>query len=200
MNYCNTKLKICIFIICLYNAIIFTIETLIIVFLIFCIGVFMNQLLNRKKAGIMAVIINICFLIVHILMLYIFSKNNVTPMVRFNIFSIIFYTVMLIIIRMGFLLFFNVATYLEVVLHMTLAIIYTGWDSGFQITLIGMNALAFFAEYIGRTVTGRYIPAAPLGILGMVAYLSSYIYTHIIILFHMFYPKVQFFHFRLFGQ
>lgn len=138
----------------------------------------MNQLLNRKKAGIMAVIINICFLLVHMLMLYIFSKNNVTPMVKFNIFSIIFYLVMLIIIRMGFLLFFNVATYLEVVLHMTLAIIYTGWDNGFQITLIGMNALAFFAEYIGRTVTGRYIPAAPLGILGMVAYLSSYIYTH----------------------
>lgn len=137
----------------------------------------MNQLLNPKKAKIMALFINMCFLLIHILMLYVFSINNVTPMVRFNIFSIIFYIVMLFFIKFDFLLFFNVATYVEVLIHMTLAIIYTGWDNGFQITLIGMNALAFFAEYIGRTVTGRYIPAAPLGILGMIFYLGSYILT-----------------------
>ena len=31
---------------------------------------------------------------------------------------------------------------------MTLAVIYTGWGNGFQITLIGMNILTFFAEYV----------------------------------------------------
>ena len=111
-------------------------------------------------------------------MIYIFTENNVTPMVQFNIFSIIFYVISLVIIYFGFFRFFVVSTYLEILLHMTLAIIYTGWDHGFQITLIGINSLAFFAEYLGRSIQDKYVPAAPLGILGMIFYIASFILTN----------------------
>ena len=111
-------------------------------------------------------------------MIYIFTENNVTPMVQFNIFSIIFYVSMLIIIYLGFFRFFVTATYLEIVLHMTLAIIFTGWDHGFQITLIGINSLAFFAEYVSRSMQDKYVPAAPLGTLGMISYIVSFIITN----------------------
>lgn len=145
----------------------------------------MNQLLDRSKAKLICYLLNLCFLVIHFLMFYIFTENNVLPMVHFNIFSIVFYVSTLAVIYFGFFRFFVVATYLEILVHMTLAIIYTGWGHGFQITLIGINSLAFFAEYLGRSIQGKYIPAAPLGILGMIFYIFSYILT---IKFGVLYP------------
>ena len=137
----------------------------------------MNQLFGIKKGKIICFFIDICFLLIHILMFFLFMHNHVTPMITFNIFSIVFYLVMPVFIKLGYLRFFIVATDIEVVIHMTLAIIYTGWGNGFQITLIGIIPLTFFAEYLGRTIRGKYVPALPLGILGMVAYLFSYLFT-----------------------
>lgn len=111
-------------------------------------------------------------------MVCLFAANNVTPMIKFNIFSIIFYLFTLFMIYKGFLRYFVVGTYLEVLLHMTLAVIYTGWDHGFQITLIGMNILTFFAEYVGRSISRKYVPAMPLCILGMLAYVNSFILSN----------------------
>ena len=108
-------------------------------------------------------------------MVYLFAVNHVTPMMKFNIFSIAFYLFTLFMIHKSFLRYFVIGTYLEVLLHMTLAVIYTGWGNGFQITLIGMNILTFFAEYVGRSIRGKYVPAIPLCILGMLAYISSFI-------------------------
>lgn len=135
----------------------------------------MNQLLNYSRAKLFCYVINICFLVIHILMIILFAVNSVTPMFRFNIFSIIFYILTLIIIHKGYLRFFVIGTYYEVLLHMTLAVIFTGWDHGFQITLIGMNILTFFAEYVGRSIRGKYVPASPLCISGMLAYIISFI-------------------------
>jgi diguanylate cyclase (GGDEF)-like protein len=73
------------------------------------------------------------------------------------------------------LLTFIVATYLEVLVHMTLAVYFTGWENGFQITLFGMNIMIFFAEYLGRSIEGRYVPALPFSILGMFMYIGAYI-------------------------
>ncbi|MCR5544080.1 MAG: GGDEF domain-containing protein [Eubacterium sp.] len=138
----------------------------------------MNQLFDRSKAKIICYSMDIIFLCIHFLMLYIFASNDVSPMVKFNIFSITFYACSLLAIRFDFLRFFIIASYMEILLHMTLAIIYTGWGNGFQITIIGINSLAFFAEYVGRSLRGKYVPAAPLGILGMILYIFSYIFVY----------------------
>ncbi len=111
-------------------------------------------------------------------MVYLFAVNHVTPMVRFNIFSIIFYLFTLYMIRRGFLRYFVVGTYIEVLLHMFLAVLYTGWDHGFQVTLIGMNILTFFAEYVGRSISKKYVPATPLCTLGMLSYIISFILSN----------------------
>ena len=137
----------------------------------------MNQLLNHEKAKLFCYVVSLCFLSIHILMLIIFALNHVTPMVYFNIFSIFFYVISLLFIKLRYLRFFVISTYLEVLIHMTLAVFYTGWGNGFQITLIGMNALAFFAEYIGRSIRGKYVPATPLCLAGMCAYTFSYFIT-----------------------
>ncbi|WP_051538043.1 GGDEF domain-containing protein [Butyrivibrio proteoclasticus] len=132
--------------------------------------------MNMKRAKLIAAGMAICFLFIHILMIAIFVQCGVTPMVRFNVFSIAFYIFTLFVVYKEWLPFYAVSVYLEVVAHMTLAVLLTGWKAGFQITLIGMNVLAFYAEYTGRTLKLKYIKVMPMCIVGMALYLGSYIY------------------------
>ena len=132
--------------------------------------------MNLKRAKLLAYCIAVCFLFIHILMFLIFLQCEVPPLVKFNIFSICFYLVILFVVYKNWFPLFTVAVYLEVVAHMTFAIILTGWDTGFQVTLIGMNVLAFYAEYTGRSLKQKYIKVLPLCILGMGMYLASFIH------------------------
>ena len=136
----------------------------------------MNMTLKRAK--LMSFGMCVCFLLIHFLMISIFYQCGVTPMVKFNIFSICFYIFMIFAVYKEWLLFSTISIYLEVGLHMTLAIIFTGWNSGFQITLIGMNVLAFYAEYTGRRLRMKHFRMIPICIIGMCLYLGSYIYLN----------------------
>ncbi len=136
------------------------------------------MLMNMRQARIIAAGMAIVFLMIHVLMIMMFTQCGVWPMVRFNVFSILFYVAMLWVSYKGWLPFYAPAVYLEVVVHMTLAVIYTGWGHGFEITLIGMNVLAFYAEYVGRTLKIRYVRMLPCCFLGMACYLGAFLYEH----------------------
>lgn len=132
--------------------------------------------MNLKRAKVLSYCIAVCFLFIHILMLLIFLLCKVPPLVKFNIFSICFYIAILFAVHKNWLQFYTVAVYLEVVAHMTFATLLTGWETGFQVTLIGMNVLAFYAEYTGRSLKIKCIKVLPLTILGMLAYLAAYMH------------------------
>jgi diguanylate cyclase (GGDEF)-like protein len=138
----------------------------------------MNELLNKKTARLLAGGLDISFLVVHIAMFFIFRSCGVTPMVRFNLFSIVFYIVMLGVIARGELFYFTLGTYLEVVLHMTAAVCFVGTGAGFQVTLVGINILLFYAEYVARCLKERYILSDPLAAGGMVVYLAGIVYSY----------------------
>ena len=116
------------------------------------------------------------FLFIHIIMYHVFKLNNVTPMVRLNVFSIVFYSVMLFVVYKRWNTFYSIAVYIEVLVHMTMAIVLTGWDSGFQISIIGMSILLFNSEYLGRVHNMTRVRMMPMGIVGMICYLGSYIW------------------------
>ena len=134
--------------------------------------------MNMKRTKLVSAGIAICFLLVHVLMITIFYQCEVYPMVYFNIFSIWYYFFSLFLVYKEWFPAFTVTVYLEVAMHMTLAVLLTGWGSGFQVTLIGMNVLAFYAEYTGRSLKLKIIRVMPFCILGMFLYLGSYVYLH----------------------
>lgn len=140
----------------------------------------MNELLNRKNARLMAGALDGGFLLIHILLFFIFRSCGVAPMVKFNIFSILFYLGMLWIVVRGTLFYFVIATYVEVVVHMTLAVCLVGAAAGFQVTLVSMNLLLFYAEYVGRSLHTRYINATALSLGGMVLYLGGIVYSYFV--------------------
>lgn len=92
------------------------------------------------------------FLVVHAVLFGLFKKSGVTPMCYVNIGSVLFYCAML---------------YAD----MGLAEYYTGWNGDFQITLIGICILLFYAEYIGRSMHISYTPSLYLVPVAVLAYM-----------------------------
>ena len=111
------------------------------------------------------------FLVVHAVLFGLFKKSGVTPMCYVNTGSVLFYCAMLYAVHRNRLHGFVVATFLEICLHMGLAEYYTGWNGDFQITLIGICILLFYAEYIGRSMHISYTPSLYLVPVAVIAYM-----------------------------
>ncbi len=130
-----------------------------------------NSIYSMKNAKVMALMLSVCFLCIHIFMLFLFYKYKVYPMAYFNIFSIAFYAFSILIVLKGYLRYYHIFIYLEVVLHMSLAVYFTGWTSGFQVTIISMNILLFYSLYLVRRLKIQTPGALPFACIGMTAYL-----------------------------
>ena len=140
----------------------------------------MTTMFSMRKARIMAAVITGIYLIIHIFLFFFFRHYGVTPMARFNLGSIVFYGVILIVCdKVGYYIFAP-AVFIEVVLHMAGAAIFTGWESGFQITLVGTNVLLFYSEYVQRRLEQPYVRALPLAVSSMAVYLFLCVYDHLI--------------------
>ncbi len=134
----------------------------------------MNPEMYEIKVRKPALILSSGFLMIHIAMAVMFYVFKVTPMVFVNLFSILFYIGTFFLIRHRYLRTFIVTVFLEVMIHMFLAVIFVGWNSGFQISMIGMVILGFYAEYAFRSVGRNYISGIALGMLALAFYLNAY--------------------------
>lgn len=130
------------------------------------------EMLTEKRVRRMCLIMSGLFLLIHVCMLILFSRWRVPPLIWANVFSVLFYVVMGWLIQRGRFKVVAIAIFLEVVAHMGLTIFFIGWGAGFQICLIGICVLLFYAEYVGHsmrmsTVSSiRLAPAAGLVYLG----------------------------------
>ena len=134
---------------------------------------------NAQRARQMGCGLSVCFLLVHVTMLLLFRQYGVTPMVRFNAFSIVFYLLSFLMLRTGYLWLYTVSVYLEVLLHMTLAVYFTGTEGGFHVTLIAMSTLVFYAEYLSKNLNTRHVPGIALTAVGMLAYLGCIVCSRV---------------------
>lgn len=137
----------------------------------------MDTGMGIMKVKLVCAGLSVVFMLIHVMMFVLFSCYGVIPMARFNIFSIVFYIITLFFVKAGYLWIYSVSVYLEVVAHMTLSVFFTGADGGFHITLIGMTALAFCAEYMSVKLKKRRISGIALSCFGMIAYLACYLYS-----------------------
>ena len=82
----------------------------------------MDGLLDINGVKNMARFISVCFLLVHIAMIIIFWRCGVTPMIYFNIGSILFYVLSFVLIQKELLWLYTDLVYIEVVANMTCAV------------------------------------------------------------------------------
>ncbi len=139
----------------------------------------MNRLVNEKAVRLIAQFLVWGFLIIHVILLAVFLYFHVLPMAVFNVFSIGFYLSLSVVVKKrGVFRNFAVCVYLEVLLHMSAAVVFTGWESGFQNTLIGMGVTLFYFEYAAHCLKMPHQKSLPYCILGLISYVSLCIHVH----------------------
>lgn len=107
----------------------------------------MDYFFNQKIAKNMAFLLNTIFLCMHIFFFIFFTYFKVGIMANFNIFSMIFYFCSYVLIKSSKLSKYVSLTAFEVIGHMILAVICLGLAYGFQMCLISIVSIFFYAEY-----------------------------------------------------
>ena len=93
----------------------------------------MDNIINEKRVKALGRGLSVSFMIIHAGLLFFFRHYGVTPMVWANAISIAFYILTFPMIRTGSLWIYSVLVYLEVAVHMFIAVVFVGVDSGFQL-------------------------------------------------------------------
>jgi len=135
-----------------------------------------GKVMDSRKIMLLANGMSACFLLVHFIMLPIFYRNGVKPMVYISGFSILFFAASFWLIKKNMLRQYVFAVYLETLLFVTLAVWFVGVECGFQTMLVGMTVLLFYTEYISKILGRRRIPALGLSIVGLVFFIWAYFY------------------------
>ena len=134
-----------------------------------------GTLIDHKTARLIGDAVAASFLSIHVVMLILFSVNGVRPMAIFNIFSIAFYVFCFYLNYKAKFREFVLFALIEVLAHMTAAVYYTGWENGFQITLVGITLMLVISEYLGRMMDTERLPSFVLCILCMLTYIAEYV-------------------------
>ncbi len=121
--------------------------------------------------------VSVCFCLIATSMFFFFRYFGVDALTGYNLFSIVFYLCSFFILKSGMFWLYSVSVYLEVVVHMSLVAVFVGVESGFLITLIGMNLLAFYSEYLSTKFQSRNVSGVILSVIGMAAYLAAYVHS-----------------------
>lgn len=132
-------------------------------------------LINAKTSRMVANAVAGSFLLIHISLFILFVLTGVRPMAVFNVFSIAFYIFCFYINYRGWYRGFVLLALLEVLLHMTAAVYFTGWENGFQISLVGITLMLVISEYMGRMMDTKTLPTFQLCGLVMMTYILEYV-------------------------
>lgn len=131
----------------------------------------MNEILTFDGMKRLSTAMCVFFVAIHIVLTGIFFACGVMPMVAVNILSLTFFAVSFYLIRSGRLVAFVIGTFIEMCVHIGFAVIMCGWNVGFQITLFGACILLFYADYAGRSLGIKTVPAL------LIAPVAGIIYT-----------------------
>ena len=132
-------------------------------------------LIDDRVACLIGDAVAASFLLIHVVMFIVFYATGVRPMAIFNIFSIAFYIFCFYLNYKAKFKEFVLFALIEVLLHMTAAVYYTGWGNGFQITLVGITLMLVISEYLGRMMDTERLPSFMLCGMCMVTYIAEYI-------------------------
>ena len=129
---------------------------------------------NTKMIYMSCFISCLAFLVAHISYLTLFLITDIYPLVYINIGSVTFYTLCLFLVKKGW---YNVYVYItstEIALFMSTGTMICGPEAGFQLCLIALMILAFFAGYFSK---GRENRIKPIGF--SVGYMVLFFFTYL---------------------
>lgn len=83
-------------------------------------------------------------LAMHLVYLCIFYFLNFNILMIYNLFSVIFYAIILVVINRGYFKIAVLSVHLEVILFVGITVLMIGWDTSFALYLLAMVSLVYF--------------------------------------------------------
>lgn len=140
----------------------------------------MNLRQNNLTAQRSLTVLNIFLLTVHSCLLIFFSIIGVRLMAYVNVFSVLFYTFSFFTLKKKKIIVYIFTTFMEMMIHMFLAVVSTGWDMGFQLYFIGCISIAFYADYFSVRLGQQHIKGSGFGVVSGILYLGSLMITRFV--------------------
>ena len=133
----------------------------------------MDAYINNRAARQALVIVNAFLLFLHTCMLIFFACTKISLMAYVNIFSVLFYVVGFLLLKYEKTWAYTLATFLEIMIHMFLAVLCVGWDFGFQLYFIGCLAVVFYVDYFSVRLRHHHVKSIVFGAISALVYLAS---------------------------
>jgi len=115
---------------------------------------------------------------VHVLFFIFFAFAHVTIMTVVNIFSILCYVLMFRLIKQKKTNIQIFATFIEIMVHMFLAVLCMGQGCGFQLYFFGCIAVVFYADYFSVRLANRHVAGIAMSVISALLYFIVLRITH----------------------
>lgn len=112
----------------------------------------------------------------HVFLSIFYGAQSVTLMLLINIGCALSGGIGVRLLKKGRIRLHLLILYLSELLQLTVSAIYVGWSAGFQIPLVGLTAMVFLGEYLGRSMKLPYLPALPLSLVNFGVYLLAFLF------------------------
>lgn len=122
-------------------------------------------------------LLNIFLLSVHASLLVFFAVLGVRLMAYFNVVSVSYYISAFFLLKFDKSIMYTFFTFVEMMIHMLLAVICTGWGAGFQLYFIGCALIVFYADYFSVRLGKRSTKGGVYCAISAALYLISLMVT-----------------------
>lgn len=95
-------------------------------------------------------IANISYLLTHVLYLILFLVAKIYPLVYVNLVSIVLYCLFFIVLKKKKYYPYTLMCGNEILIYMSIASVFVGFDSGFHLCIIGLCVVSFFSTYFAK--------------------------------------------------
>lgn len=137
----------------------------------------MESNLNNRTAKRSLYMMNIFLLSIHVSLFLFFTILKVTLMSCVNIFSVLWYVVSFALLKKEKTTAYIFGAFLEVMVHMFLAVVSMGWDFGFQLYFIGCIVIVFYADYFSVRLGNHHVTGIGFSVVNGTLYISSLLVT-----------------------
>ena len=132
------------------------------------------RLLEREQAERYLRGASWCFIGLHLAMAAFYWSNGVPLMIWVNLFCLPVELCGVWLLDRGRYRLHMLSLYLSELALLVFSAVCVGWSAGFQIPLVGLTMLAFFGEYLGRSLGLPYVPGLPVGVADFAVYLLTF--------------------------
>lgn len=152
----------------------------------------MDAYINNRTAKWSLIVVNLFLLIMHTGLLVFFACAHIGLMAYVNVCSVLFYALGFLLLKYDKILPYMLATFIEIMVHMFLAVISVGWDYGFQLYFIACLAVVFYVNYFAVRLGSQHVKGVVLSVISAVMYLTSLLANKIVAPLYPTDPKLAF--------